>query len=416
VTGFTPISGNAAYAERFAAAVMGTYPTPPMTLVRGQGSHVWDADGREYVDLLAGIATSSLGHAHPAVVDAVTAQVARIAHTSNVYGNEPSVRLAERLLRRAGHDGRVFFCNSGAEANEAALKLSRRTGRTHVVAAQGSFHGRTMGALALTGQPSKQQPFRPLPGEVTFVPYGDERALAAAVTDATAAVVLEPIQGEGGVLPAPAGYLASARRATAEHGALLVLDEVQTGVGRTGTWFAFQRDGVVPDAVTVAKGLGGGLPIGALLAFGEAAQLLRPGDHASTFGGNPVSAAAALAVLDTIEGEGLLQRVARTGDLLRSGIESPGHPLVARVRGVGLLLAIVLTQPRAAEVVAELAASGFLAGVVAPDAVRLAPPLVLPEEDVQAFQAALPAVLDRVLAGLPATTGTEPAAAEREAT
>jgi acetylornithine aminotransferase len=396
MTDLTVSPGNAAYAERFTAAVLGTYPTPPTTLVRGDGCHVWDADGREYVDLLAGIATSSLGHAHPAVVDAVTAQVSRIAHTSNIYANEPSVRLAERLLRCTGHDGRVFFCNSGAEANEAALKLSRRTGRTHLVAAHGSFHGRTMGALALTGQPAKQEPFRPLPGDVTFVPYGDERALAAAVTDATAAVVLEPVQGEGGVLPAPVGYLAAARRLTAERGALLVLDEVQTGIGRTGAWFAFQHEGVVPDAVTVAKGLGGGLPIGALIALGDAATLLRPGDHASTFGGNPVCAAAALAVLDTIEGDGLLDGVARTGALLRSGIEALHHPLVLQVRGVGLLLALVLTRPVAVEVVTELAATGFLAGVVAPEAVRLAPPLVLPTEDVQAFHAALPGVLDRV--------------------
>ena len=368
-----------------------------MTLVRGRGARVWDAEGTSYVDLLAGIATSSLGHAHPDVVAAVTDQVSRIAHTSNLYANEPSVALAERLLELAGVAGSVFFCNSGAEANEAAFKLSRKTGRTHVVAAEGGFHGRTMGALALTGQPGKRAPFHPLPGEVTHVPYGDVDALRAAVTHRTAMVLLEPVQGEGGVLPAPAGYLQEARALTRDHGALLVLDEVQTGIGRTGSWFAFQRAGVVPDAFTLAKGLGGGLPIGALVAVGRAGELLGPGEHGSTFGGNPVSCAAALAVLGAIARDGLLDRAHAVGKEIAAGVEALGHPLVAGVRGEGLLLGVSLTAPRAHVVVDELTTAGLLTNAVQPDTVRLAPPLVITDDDVHAFLAALPGALDRAL-------------------
>src|SRR5215831_11224861 len=258
--------------ERWSAAVMGTYAVPPVSLVRGEGAVVWDDAGRSYVDLLGGIAVNLLGHAHPAVVAAVTKQISTLGHVSNLYVSEPAVALAEALLARAERPGRVFFCNSGAEANEAAFKLSRRTGRTHVVAAVSGFHGRTMGALALTGQPAKADPFRPLPGEVTHVPYGDAHALAAAVTDDTAMVILEPIMGEAGVVVPPPGYLASARQITLEHRALLVFDEVQTGIGRTGHWFAHQAEGVAPDVMTLAKGLGGGLPIGATIAFGAAAD------------------------------------------------------------------------------------------------------------------------------------------------
>ena len=386
---------NAAWIERSAAALMGNYGRPTLTLVRGEGAHVWDADDREYVDLIAGIATSSLGHAHPDVVAAVTDQVARIVHSSNLFLNEPSIRLAERLLELAGVAGQVFFCNSGTEANEAAFKLSRKTGRTHVVAADGGFHGRTMGALALTGQPAKRAPFEPLPGEVTFVPYGDERALSAAVTERTAAVFLEPIQGEGGILPAPDGYLLAARAATRAHGALLVFDEVQTGVGRTGRWFAFQRAGVLPDVITLAKGLAGGLPLGAMIAVGAAGSLLGAGEHGSTFGGNAVSCAAALAVLDVIARDGLLARVEAMGKELAAQVEAMAHPLVAGVRGAGLLRAIGLTAPVAQGVVHELAGAGFLANAVQPTAIRLAPPLVISEPDVNAFLTALPGALDR---------------------
>ncbi|MCZ7417985.1 acetylornithine transaminase, partial [Verrucosispora sp. WMMA2121] len=379
--------------SRWRQAMMDNYGTPPLALVSGSGAVVVDEAGREYVDLLGGIAVNSLGHAHPTVVAAVSKQVATLGHVSNLYVCEPPVALAELLLALAGRPGRVFFANSGAEANEAAFKLSRCTGRTGVVATVGGFHGRTMGALALTGQPAKADPFRPLPGEVTHVPYGDVAALAAAVTDATAMVILEPIQGENGVVVPPAGYLAAARRITARHGALLVLDEVQTGVGRTGHWFAHQADGVEPDVVTLAKGLGGGLPIGATLAFGPAADLLGPGSHGSTFGGNPVSCAAALAVISTIASEGLLDHVKRLGERLRRGIEALGHPLVAGVRGAGLLLGVTLTAPLSAALAGALREAGFLVNPIQPDVIRLAPPLILTAAQVDAFLAALPAAL-----------------------
>ncbi|WP_408631888.1 acetylornithine transaminase [Micromonospora palythoicola] len=382
-----------ALVSRWRQAMMDNYGTPPLALVSGSGAVVVDEAGREYVDLLGGIAVNSLGHAHPAVVAAVSKQVATLGHVSNLYVCEPPVALAELLLALAGRPGRVFFANSGAEANEAAFKLSRCTGRTQVVATVGGFHGRTMGALALTGQPAKADPFRPLPGEVTHVPYGDVAALAAAVTDATAMVILEPIQGENGVVVPPAGYLAAARRITARHGALLVLDEVQTGVGRTGHWFAHQADGVEPDVVTLAKGLGGGLPIGATLAFGPAADLLGPGSHGSTFGGNPVSCAAALAVISTIASEGLLDHVKRLGERLRRGIEALGHPLVAGVRGAGLLLGVTLTAPVSAALAGALREAGFLVNPIQPDVIRLAPPLILTTAQVDAFLAALPAAL-----------------------
>ena len=380
--------------SRWAEVMVPSYGEPTLTLVRGDGATVWDDAGNAYVDLVAGIAVNALGHAHPAVVEAVGRQVATLGHTSNLVANQPSLRLAERLLALTGRDGRVFFANSGAEANEAAFKMARRTGRPAVVAADGAFHGRTMGALALTGQPAKRAPFEPLPGGVSFVPYGDAAALTAAVDGGTAAVVLEPVLGEGGVVPAPAGYLETAREVTRASGALLVLDEVQTGIGRTGAWFAHQSAGVEPDVLTLAKGLGGGLPVSACLAFGDAAALLRPGQHGTTFGGNPVSCAAALAVLDTIEADGLLQRAESLGKALSAGITGLGHPLVATVRGSGLMLGIVLTAPVAAEVETAARAHGFLVNAVAPDVVRLVPPLVLTDPQADSFLSALPKVLD----------------------
>ncbi|OLB66404.1 MAG: acetylornithine aminotransferase [Actinobacteria bacterium 13_2_20CM_2_72_6] len=380
--------------DRWQQSMMDNYGTPPLALVRGDGATVWDEDGRSYVDLLGGIAVNVLGHAHPAVVAAVTKQIATLGHVSNLYAAEPPIALAELLLALAGRPGRVFFCNSGAEANEAAFKLSRLTGRTHVVAARNGFHGRTMGSLALTGQPSKVDPFRPLPGAVDHVPYGDVAALATAVTGQTAMVVLEPIQGEAGVVVPPAGYLAAARRICDGHGALLLLDEVQTGVGRTGHWFAHQAEGVEPDVVTLAKGLGGGLPLGATIAFGAAADLFGPGSHGSTFGGNPVSCAAALAVLSTIASEGLLDHVKRIGERLRRGVEALGHPLVGGVRGAGLLLGITLTAPVSAAVTAALQHAGFLTNPIQPDVIRLAPPLIVTAEQADAFLAALPSALD----------------------
>ncbi|MFD7337395.1 acetylornithine transaminase [Streptomyces violascens] len=373
------------------------YGTPKLSLVRGAGATVWDADGTAYADFVGGIAVNALGHAHPAVVQAVTQQIASLGHVSNLFVAEPPVALAERLVQLFGRPGRVYFCNSGAEANEAAFKIGRLTGRTHMVATDGGFHGRTMGALALTGQPAKQEPFRPLPGDVTHVPYGDVEALRAAVTEETAFVIIEPIQGEIGVVVPPAGYLKAAREITRATGTLLVLDEVQTGIGRTGSWFEYQRhEGVDPDIVTLAKGLGGGLPIGATVAFGAAAELLKPGMHGTTFGGNPVACAAGLAVIDTLSADGALDQVKRTGEKLRAGIEALGHPLVSHVRGAGLLLGIVLNEPLAPQVQQAAQDAGFLVNAPAPDVVRLMPPLIIGDAEADAFLQALPGVLDTV--------------------
>ncbi|AZM78681.1 acetylornithine transaminase [Streptomyces sp. NPDC005395] len=387
---------NAELTERWQGTLMNNYGTPRLPLVRGEGSRLWDADGTEYLDFVGGIAVNALGHAHPAVVDAVSRQIASLGHVSNLFIAEPPVALAERLLQHFGRDGKVYFCNSGAEANEGAFKIGRLTGRPHMVATQGGFHGRTMGALALTGQPGKQEPFLPLPGDVTHVPYGDPQALAAAVTEETALVIIEPIQGENGVVVPPPGYLKAARAITAATGALLVLDEVQTGVGRTGHWFEYQaHEGVLPDVVTLAKGLGGGLPLGATIAFGRAADLLQPGHHGTTFGGNPVACAAGLAVLDTIADEGLLDNVKRQSEKLRGGVEALGHPLVAHVRGAGLLLGIVLTEPLAARVQQAAQDAGILVNAPAPDVVRLMPALNLGDDVVDAFLGALPGILDQ---------------------
>ena len=384
-------------ARRWSAVMMHNYRTPPVALARGSGATVWDVDGREYTDLLGGIATTILGHAHPKVVEAITRQAATLGHVSNLAMHEPGVTLAERLIELAGRPGRGFFCNSGAEANEAAFKLSRLTGRPQVVTAEGAFHGRTMGALALTGQPSKAAAFAPLPGGVRHVPYGDPDALAGVVGGATAMVLLEPMLGEGGVLPAPPGYLTAAADTAHAAGALFAVDEVQTGMGRTGSWFMHQADGVAPDVVTLAKSLGGGLPLGALLAFGEAAELLTAGSHGSTFGGNPIAAAAALAVLDTIREEGLLERAKELEQRFTAGIEALAHPGVAGVRGRGALLGVVLTADVAAGLETALRQAGFLANAVAPGVLRLAPSLVLTDAQVDAFLTALPAALDAAI-------------------
>jgi acetylornithine/N-succinyldiaminopimelate aminotransferase len=396
MTGTHP-SGPGDLTPRWRSVMMNNYGTPPLALVRGSGAEVWDDTGRRYLDLLAGIAVNSLGHAHPAIVEAVTTQVATLGHVSNLYLAEPGIELAERLVDLLGvgtGGARVLFCNSGAEALEAAFKMSRRTGRTKLVAAQNAFHGRTMGALALTGQEPKRAPFAPLPAEVSHVPYGDVDALAAAVTDETAAVVLEPILGEAGVIIPPEGYLQAAREITSRHGALLVLDEVQTGIGRTGHWFAHQAVGVTPDVVTLAKGLAGGMPIGACIGIGAAAELLEPGQHGTTFGGNPVCCAAALAVLRTIESEGLLGQADRVGKELASGVDALGHPLVDHVSGAGLLIGIGLTAPASAAVANAAREAGFLVNNAVPDRVRLAPPLILSHEQAGEFLTALPGILD----------------------
>lgn len=383
---------------RWDAALMANYGTPTVVLARGEGATVWDVDGREYLDLYAGIAVNVLGHAHPAVREAVGRQLAVLGHVSNLVATEPVVLLAERLKALTGAD-RVLFTNSGAEANEAAMKIARRLRPGGgFVACEGAFHGRTMGALAITGQPAKRAPFEPLPGPVTFVPYGDAEALSAAVTDQTASVVLEPVLGEAGVVVPPAGFLAAARASCDRAGALLHLDEVQGGIGRAGAWLSSHvvAPGVQGDIVTLAKGLGGGLPIGAVLARGAAATAFLPGDHGTTFGGGPVVCAAALAVLDVIERDGLLEAAGKLGERLRSGIEALGHPLVAGVRGAGLWLGVVLTAPVAALVEQQARSAGFLLNAPAPDVLRLAPPLVLTEAQVEAFLAALPGILSRV--------------------
>ncbi|MDR7086791.1 acetylornithine aminotransferase [Aeromicrobium panaciterrae] len=380
--------------QRYEGAVMNTFGPPQTVLVRGEGSRVWDADGKEYLDLLGGIAVNALGHAHPAIVDAVTTQLTTLGHISNFFASEPQIALAEKLLALLGHEGRVFFTNSGAEANEAAFKATRRTGRTKVVVAEGSFHGRTMGALALTSKEAYRAPFEPLPGDVTWVPYGDVAALKAAVDDTVAAVLLEPIQGEAGVVEPPDGYLQAAREITTQQGALLWLDEVQTGIGRTGAWFAFEQSGVVPDLVTLAKGLGGGIPIGACVALGDAATLLQPGNHGSTFGGNPVATAAALAVISTIESEKLLDHVSTIGDQLRRGLED--HPLVTSTTGRGLLVGIVLAQPIAPDAFKAALAAGLIINAPTPDRLRLAPPLILTEDEASHAVTTLRAVLDEV--------------------
>lgn len=385
--------------ERWSNSLMRNYGTPEIALVRGAGAVVYDADGNRYVDFLGGIAVNSLGHGHPAILEAVTQQLGALGHVSNLYISEPVLDLAEQLLAQFGDgSGRAFFCNSGAEANEAAFKIARLTGRRKIIACEDAFHGRTMGALALTGQPEKRTPFEPVPAGVVHIPYGDADLLERAVDTDTAAVFLEPTLGESGVVVPPGDYLVRAREITARAGALLVLDEVQTGIGRTGNFYAHQAFGITPDVMTLAKGLAGGLPIGAVLATGRAADLFTPGMHGTTFGGNPVSAAAALAVLRTIHEEGLLDHVEWVGKRLSDGISVLQHPLVADVRGAGLLIGIVLTHPVAKQVEAAARAAGYLVNPAKPNVIRLAPPLVLTEVQAENFVADLPGILDRVAA------------------
>jgi len=382
--------------QRWDAALMGNYGTPPVALSRGEGATVWDVDGTEYVDLFAGLAVNALGHAHPAVRAAVDRQLGRLGHVSNLAISEPAVLLAERLKQLTGFD-KVLFTNSGAEANEAALKLARRLRPGGGwVACEQAFHGRTMGALAVTGQAAKRAPFEPLPGPVTFIPYGDVGALRAAVDSSTASVILEPVLGEAGVVVPPAGFLEGARDICDSTGSLLHLDEVQGGIGRGGAWLSSEviAPGISADVVTLAKGLGGGLPIGAVLGRGPAADALQKGDHGTTFGGNPVVCAAALAVLDTIERDGLLDAATKLGNALAMGIAALQHPLVQSVRGIGLWRAIVLSAPVAAAAEAAARKAGFLVNAPAADVLRLAPPLVVHEEQLDAFVAALPGILD----------------------
>lgn len=381
--------------QRWSAALMRNYGTPEIALERGSGAVLYDADGKRYIDFLGGIAVNSLGHGHPAVLEAVTQQLGTLGHVSNLYASEPVVELAEQLLARFDNgEGRAFFCNSGAEANEAAFKIARLTGKRKIIACDEAFHGRTMGALALTGQPSKSAPFEPVPPGVVHIPYGDVAALEEVVDGDTAAVFLEPMLGEAGVVVPPIDYLARARAITARHDALLIIDEVQTGIGRTGTFYAHHGTGITPDVITLAKGLGGGLPIGAVLATGSAADLLTAGLHATTFGGNPVCAAAALAVLRTIDEHGLLDHVESLGKRIGDSIALLEHPLVAEVRGAGLLLGIVLTEELSGKVELRAREAGYLINAPKPDVIRLAPPLVITETQADNFIADLPGILD----------------------
>ena len=385
--------------ERYEHSVLGVFGRPPLVLSHGDGCWVHDVDGKRYLDLVGGIAVNALGHGHPALVAAISKQAGEAIHVSNLFTSPGQIALAERILgiADAPEGSAVFFANSGAEAIEAAIKLSRRTGRGGIVAAEGAFHGRTTGALALTHKAVYREPFAPLMPGVSHVPYGDEDALRAAVGPGTGAVVLEAVQGEAGVLEATTAYLQLARELTTAHGALLVVDEIQTGIGRTGTWFAFQQAGIVPDAITLAKGLGGGVPIGALVTFGpEVSGLLTVGQHGSTFGGNPLAAAAGLAVIDTIEEQGLLHHAAEAGQHLADSIAALDHPLITGVRGKGLLRAITLAEPVAVQVASAARDAGFIVNPVAPDALRLAPPLVVTTEQLDLFVAALPGLLDAV--------------------
>lgn len=371
------------FTQRWAGALLDNYPVPPIELVEGSGSTVTDADGKQYIDMLAGIAVNALGHAHPAVVEAVTNQLSTLGHVSNLFGSAPVVKVAEALREHVGDNtARVYFGNSGTEANEAAFKLARLTGRRRILAAQHGFHGRTMGALAMTGQPDKQKPFEPLPAGVEFYPYGDIEALTALVEQNpsdTAAIILEPIQGETGVIPAPEGFLTQVRELCDKHGILFIADEVQTGVGRTGDFFAFQHEGVLPDVITMAKGLGGGLPVGATIARGEAAKLFTPGSHGTTFGGNPVSCAAATAVLETID-DTFLAEVRRKGQVLSDAtLAIPG---VKEVRGRGLMLGVVLEQPVAKRVVTLGLEQGVILNAPEDNVIRLTPPLVISDDEI----------------------------------
>jgi len=370
--------------NRWSSVVQNNYGAPSIALIKGKGIVVTDADGKQYLDFLGGIATSILGHAHPVIVKAVTKQVSTLSHVSNFYAHPQAIELAEKLTSMTGDkNAKVFFCQSGAEANEAALKLSRRTGKVRVVAAQGAFHGRTMGALSLTGQPSKREPFLPLIKGVKHVPYGDIEAMRKAVTKKTAMVIIEPIMGEAGVIVPPADYLQQLRALCDDKGALLVIDAVQTGMGRTGDWFGYEYSGITPDVITLAKGLGGGLPLGAMIALGKAAELFQPGDHGSTFGGNPVTTAAGLAAIKFIETTGVLAKVEKQGAHLMQ--ELAVIPGVAEVRGAGLLLGIELSNHKAADIANSLREQGVLVNAANATTIRIAPALIVTDAQIKKF-------------------------------
>jgi len=395
--------------EDYAGRMMRSLGTPLLELARGEGARVWDVEGREYLDFLAGIAVNSLGHAHPVVVEAASRQAATLMHVSNYFATEPQLALAERLRRLtgAGEQGRVFFSNSGAEAIEAAIKLARRTERPRILALEQSFHGRTMGSLALTGKAVLREPFEPLIPHVEHIESTIE-ALDGAIGPDVAALVVEPIKGEAGVLPLPDGYLAAARAITAEHGVLLILDEIQTGAGRTGAWFAYQHEGITPDAVALAKGIGGGVPIGALVTFGAASDLLVAGQHGSTFGGNPFVTAVSDAVLAEIERAGLVENAAVRGPQLEAAIAGIDSPLVAGTRGRGLLIGIALAAPVAGEVMRAALAEGLIVNAPNDDTIRIAPPLIVGDAEIAEFTEKLAAALAAVDRSLSEPNGPGP--------
>lgn len=384
---------NTKMLNRWSSVVQNNYGTPSIALVKGKGIVVTDADGKQYLDFLGGIATSILGHAHPAIVKAVTKQVSTLSHVSNFYAHPNAVQLAEKLTAMTGDtNAKVFFCQSGAEANEAALKLSRRTGKVRVVAAQGAFHGRTMGALSLTGQPAKREPFLPLIKGVKHVPFGDIEAMRKAVTKKTAMVIIEPIMGEAGVIVPPADYLQQLRALCNDNGTLLVIDAVQTGMGRTGDWYGYEYSGITPDVITLAKGLGGGLPLGAMIALGKAADLFQPGDHGSTFGGNPVTTAAGLAAINFIETQEILAKVKKQGaDLMQELAMVPG---VSEVRGAGLLLGIELTTAKASDIATTLRNAGVLVNAANATTIRIAPALIVTDAQIKKFIAIFKKVMN----------------------
>ena len=375
---------NKKFSSRWDRSLQNNYGKPSITLVKGKGVLVTDADGKTYMDFLGGIATNILGHAHPTIVKAVTKQVSTLSHVSNFYAHPNAIELAEKLIGMTGDkNAKVFFCQSGAEANEAALKLSRRAGKVRVVAAQGAFHGRTMGALSLTGQPSKREPFLPLIKGVKHVPYGDINAMRKAVSKKTAMVIIEPIMGEAGVIVPPADYLLELRKLCDKNGTLLVIDAVQTGMGRTGDWFGYEYSGITPDVITLAKGLGGGLPLGAMIALGEAAELFQPGDHGSTFGGNPVTTAAGLAAIKFIESQQILNKVEKQGAHLMQ--ELALIPGVKEVRGAGLLLGIELESLKASDISDAMRTAGVLVNAANATTIRIAPALIVSDAQIKKF-------------------------------
>jgi len=379
--------GNSLAQATWGNTLQPNYGTPPISLVKGKGVIVYDADGKKYLDFLGGIATNLLGHAHPAIIKAVTKQISTLSHVSNFYMHPQVLQLAQSLQKMTwDKNSKVFFCNSGAEANEAAIKLSRLTGRANIVAAQGAFHGRTMGAISLTGQPAKRDPFKPLLKKIKHVPYGDFDALRRTVTSKTAMVILEPIMGEAGVVVPPKGYLKAAREICNETGALLVIDAVQTGMGRTGTWFGYEIEGITPDVITIAKGLGGGLPLGAMITLGRSSNLFKPGDHGSTFGGNPVACAAANATINVIQSKGLLKSNLVLGNLLKS--ELTKIPGISEVRGRGLLIGIVLKTVSAKALAVDLLNNGVLVNATSDEVIRIAPAFIITKKNVMDFVAA----------------------------